>query len=214
MTPVRLAFLDAASSAATLLADPAVADRWGEPSAVSGFSVGGLAMHLAAQIFNAEGALDREPDDLPQVTLLEHYARSDWYTGEAESTAEANQDIVQGSEASAAGGPAEMVATVQRCLARLREGLPYQAPGRLGQMPWWRWTLTFDDLLVTRLMEIAVHSDDLAASIGVPTPELPPAVMEPVLALLSALALRRHGATALLRAYSRAERAPASISAF
>ncbi len=29
-------------------------------------------------------------------------------------------------------------------------------------MAWWRWTLTFDDLLVTRMMEIAVHSDDLA----------------------------------------------------
>ncbi len=47
MTPVRLAFLDAATSAAALLADPAVAAGWSGPSALPGFSVGGLAVHLA-----------------------------------------------------------------------------------------------------------------------------------------------------------------------
>jgi hypothetical protein len=63
-------------------------------------------------------------------------------------------------------------------------------------------------------MELAVHSDDLAASVGVPTPELPPAAAELVLGLLTQLSIRRHGATAVLRTLSRAERAPGTITAF
>jgi hypothetical protein len=66
---------------------------------------------------------------------------------------------------------------------------------------------------VTRLLEIAVHTDDLAVSVGVPTPSLPAAVLDPVLHLLLRLAARRHGPTAVLRALSRAERAPVNISA-
>jgi uncharacterized protein (TIGR03083 family) len=214
MTPVRLAFLDAATSASELLSDRAVATGWSEPSALAGFSVGGLAAHLASQVTNAELALDLEIPDHPHVALLDHYARSLWFDGEADDRSQSNQNIVAGGETTAAEGPEAMLARVNRSLARLREELPGQAPGRLGVMPWWTWTLTLDDLLVTRMMEIAVHSDDLAVSVGVPTPTLPPVVVEPVLGLLSQLALRRHGATALLRAYSRSERAPASISAF
>jgi hypothetical protein len=74
--------------------------------------------------------------------------------------------------------------------------------------------LTLDDLLITRMMEIAVHNDDLAVSVGMPTPELPPTVLDPVFDLLTRLAIRRHGPTAVLRALSRAERAPGTISAF
>jgi len=79
-------------------------------------------------------------------------------------------------------------------------------------MPGWPgWAPT---LLVTSMMEIAVHSDDLAVSVGVDPPRLPDAVVDPVLVLLTHLSAGRHGPTAVLRALSRAERAPASISAF
>jgi hypothetical protein len=63
------------------------------------------------------------------------------------------------------------------------------------------------------MMEICVHADDLAASVGLPTPEFPPGVTAPVVDLLAQLAAQRHGATAVIRALSRAERAPASIAA-
>jgi hypothetical protein len=213
MTPVRSAFLDAATSAATLLADPAVAAGWNRPSALSGFSIGGLGVHLASQVLNVEGALDREIPDLPHVTLVEHYLRSPWFES-GETGDEVNQSIVTGSESGAVDGPAATNAAMGRALNRLREDLPRQAHDRLGFMPWWRWTLSFDDLLITRTMEIAVHSDDLACSVGLPTPRLPDAAMEPVLGLLYRLALHQHGPTAMLRAFSRSERAPKSISAF
>jgi hypothetical protein len=63
-------------------------------------------------------------------------------------------------------------------------------------------------------MEISVHSDDVAASLGIEAPSLPDAVLGPVLGLLTRLAVRRHGQSAVVAAFSRAERAPARINAF
>jgi hypothetical protein len=36
-----------------------------------------------------------------------------------------------------------------------------------------RWFLRFDDFLLTFLVELVVHTDDLAVSVGIPTPDLP-----------------------------------------
>lgn len=80
-------------------------------------------------------------------------------------------------------------------------------------LPWGPWSLSLDDFLITRMLEITVHCDDLACSVGVETPTQPSAVVDPVVALLSQLAVQRHGATAVLRALSRAERAPDTIAA-
>lgn len=63
-------------------------------------------------------------------------------------------------------------------------------------------------------MELVVHADDLAVSVAVPTPPLPATTTEPVVDLLSRLAVRRHGSTALIRALARTERAPDTIAAF
>ena len=64
-----------------------------------------------------------------------------------------------------------------------------------------------------RMMELAVHMDDLCFSVELDTPQLPDAAFDPVLVLLARLAARRHGQSALLRALARAERNPAAINA-
>jgi hypothetical protein len=64
------------------------------------------------------------------------------------------------------------------------------------------------------MLEIAVHDDDLAYSVGLPAPELPQEVTGMVITLLAALATDRHGPVAMIRALTRAERAPGSIAAF
>lgn len=81
-------------------------------------------------------------------------------------------------------------------------------------IPWQGWALTTADFLVTRMMEIVVHSDDLAAGMDLPTPQFPDDVVRPVLGLLTAVSLERHGQTALVRTLSRTQRAPATVSAF
>ncbi len=212
MTGIGLAFVEAAGSALALIRDPAVVDRWTEASALRGFTVGGLAAHLGSQVLSADRALHEPVPPVETVGLLDHYARSLWVGAPLDEGA--NAQILTGGEDAAGQGPQAVAVKVNEALARLTAALPAESGTRIVHLPWWSWSLSLDDLLVTRMMEIAVHSDDLAVSVGLPTPPLPAAVLEPVLDLLARLATRRHGATALLRAYSRAERAPASIAAF
>ena len=81
-------------------------------------------------------------------------------------------------------------------------------------VPWQGWALTAHDFLVTRLMEIVVHSDDLAASVDVPTPEFPDGAVRAVLGLLTG---RRRPAARPDRRGAGAQPSaagPASVSAF
>jgi hypothetical protein len=96
----------------------------------------------------------------------------------------------------------------------LRAKLPGEPAGRTVFLPWGPWSLSLDDMLRTRMMEIVVHGDDLAYSVGRSASQPPEAAASAAIGLLSTLALRKHGTAAIVRALSRAERAPASIAAF
>jgi len=207
----RSAYLEAAEAAASLLADARVRARWGEPSALAGMSVGALAAHLARQVVLVPVALAEPRGDAEPVAVDEHYARAAWVGRDAED--EANVAIARTASGESAAGPDATLARVTDTLVVLRTGLAAEPADRQVRPPWLTWALTLDDFLLTRMLEIAVHVDDLAVSIDAPTPDLPVEVTEPVLALLTRLAARRHGAVAVLRALSRRERAPETISA-
>lgn len=209
---VRAAYLEAAESAAALLVDPAVTAAWEAPSALAKLSVGGLAGHLARQVTRAQEVVTADPPAEPPISLLDHYARSAWVGADLDD--DVNVGVRATSEQEAADGVAALATRVGAALGALRVALPAAPADRVVHLPWGPWSLSLDDFLMTRLMEIAVHSDDLAVSVDVPTPPLPAPVLDPVLTLLSQLAVRRHGAIAVLRALSRAERAPATIAAF
>jgi hypothetical protein len=70
-----------------------------------------------------------------------------------------------------------------------------------------------NDFLLTRVMELVVHADDLAVSLGIATPPMPEAATEATIQLLSRIAAWRHGPLSVVRALARRERAPASIAA-
>jgi hypothetical protein len=212
MISTRDAFVQAAASAAALLGEPPVAVAWDSASALPEFGVAGLAGHLARQVMAVPRVLERPaPADQP-VSLLDHYTRVSWIGADLDD--DANVEIRRGGADEAAGGAAALAARTGAAAETLRTTLAAEPAGRLVRPSWVSWTLTLDDFLITRMMEIAVHSDDLAVSVGVATPSLPPAVLGPVLDLLTRLAVRRHGPTAVLRALSRSERAPATIAAF
>jgi Mycothiol maleylpyruvate isomerase N-terminal domain len=216
MNPVREAYLEAAASALALISAREVAAAWHTPSALTGFRVDGLAGHLAWQVLCVPRALAATlatgPDGTGPISLDEHYARSRWLDSGIDD--ESNVGIRSFGEDLAADGADALTSHTGTVLAELRAALPAEAPDRTVRLPWAEWSLTLDDLLITRTMEIAVHADDLAVSVGVATPALAPAALAPVFDLLTRLAVRRHGPTAVLRALSRAERAPATISAF
>lgn len=80
-------------------------------------------------------------------------------------------------------------------------------------VPWQGWALRRDDFLTTRLLEIVVHTADLAASLALPTPRFPESAFVPVRDLLVRLAVQRHGQGAFVSTLTRRERAQ-NISAF
>lgn len=207
-------FVDAARTALDLAATPEVKAAWTSESSCAGMTVGGLAHHLVQQAGHTVRLLALEPVAEPPIPLLEHYARAAWV--EAGPDDEANVSVREGADAAAAAGPDDVLAHGGATLARLPEALR-EHHGRIPdqvRIPWQGWSLTTDDFLVTRAMEIVVHADDLASSVGLTTPEFPDDVIAAVLGLLSGVAVRRHGQTAVVRALSRPQRAPGSVSAF
>ncbi|MEV6859866.1 maleylpyruvate isomerase N-terminal domain-containing protein [Streptosporangium subroseum] len=211
MAQIRELYLTAAASVAKLIAAPEVATAWREPSALPKLSVQGLAGHLAGQIFFIPKMLAEPVPTEELISIREYYARASWIGSDIDDPF--NTLIRTSGEQDATDGPAALAGRVEATVQELRTVLP-AAPSRPVRRPTWgAWSISLDDFVTSRLLEIAVHSDDLAHSVGIPTPELPAEAVETVVDLLSRIALRRHGATNVLRALSRAERAPASISA-
>jgi hypothetical protein len=204
------AYLNAALAAADLIGGPLIAAHWGEPSALAEFSVGGLTVHMARQITNVPSVLKQNTGT--PISVLDHYASVAWVG--APLDAQINVTIRADAEAEAADGPAALAARTRDALLQLSAMLPGMDPDTPAFLPWTGWSLTADGFLTTRLLEIVIHADDLAASVGLPAATMPAEATDIVLVLLTRLAARRHGSAAVLRAFSRRERAPESIVAF
>lgn len=208
---VKDAYLEAAAQAVALLNSPDVEACWGKTSALTQWTVGGLAGHLAYQIFSVGPVLHEPESDQEPIPLLEHYARAVWI--DAPLDGEVNAGIRAKGEGMSADGAQPLRERARAALAEQRVGLAELRGERSVFIPQTGWALSLDDFLVTRLMELAVHMDDLAVSVGTDAPELSPSALEPVLTLLTGLSVRRHGQAAVLRALTRVERAPGSVNA-
>ena len=210
------AFLSAVDLSVELAARPEVREAWGRESACDGMTVGGLTHHLVRQAGNTVLGLQADPDpaaaDAPVIALQEHYARAAWV--EAGPDDEANVSIREADNDAAGVGPDVVLELGREWAAQLPGLLAAPRSPDTFFIRWQGWSLTTEDFLTTRMMEMVVHGDDLAASVGVDTPTYPDAVARPVLDLLVGVAVRQHGQTAVVRGLSRPQRAPGTISAF
>lgn len=209
-------FPEVARVAADLIRHPEVARRWGDESACAGMTVGALANHLAGQAHNVVLLLAQAPHHGSPITAVEHYRRAAWVT--AGHDGEANVGIRESGEQEAATGCADLLTRVDHDLAALPAALEPALRGTRDPdtvlVPWQGWSLSTAQFLLTRTMEALVHSDDLAASIGVDTPRFPDEAADAVLGLLASVAAERHGQAAVLRALSRPQRSTGPVSAF
>ncbi|MEH0933947.1 maleylpyruvate isomerase N-terminal domain-containing protein [Micromonospora psammae] len=206
---IRPAFLDAAETAMALLRNPILAEQWSSPSALPDFSTGGLARHLANQVTQTVTFLAAPPGE-SAISVLEHFTGNAWVTSGVGSAD--NIDIRRRSEQTAAATTArELADAVDAALTDLGATVTAQPPDRIVDLG--DWGLKVDDFLLTRVMELVVHTDDLAVSLGLPTPPMPQTATEATIQLLSSLAAWRHGSLNVIRALARQERAPTSISA-
>ena len=204
------AFPVAASIALDLVRRPEVSDAWLRPSSLPKMSVGALACHLGRQTVRAAELLPAATDVAPLDSADAHYARAAWVTSTSTDDP-ANDRSADDDEA--ALGPVALHDRTTGALETVRGLLASGAARDVVLVPWQGWSLRRADFLLTRLLEIVVHSDDLAVSIGVPTPEFPDEAFTPVRDLLVGLAVRRHGQAAVISTLARRERTRV-ISAF
>jgi hypothetical protein len=203
-------FLEAAATSADFIHSPAVLAAWDQPSALPRMSVRALAAHLGRQVFLTADVLRASEGEPPVLTLLEHYQRVAWIGKDVDDPV--NVETREGAEKLATAGAAALADRVRKATEEIRTA--FTSPDRTVWLPWTGWSLTLDDYLSTRLLEIVIHSDDLVVSVGVEGPVLPEAATDATLVLLTRLAARRHGVAPVLRALSRHERAPEAINAF
>lgn len=199
---VRAAFLSTGRVAADLLAMPEVETAWDSPSALPEFTVRGLAGHLLRATGSVEAYLDRPEPDGDPVSAAEYYVKA---VEEPDIHSDVHRAIRQRGEDEAAGGFAAVRDRSYELLERLRERLAAEPQGRKVRA-YKDIVLTIDDYLVTRLIELVVHVDDLAVSVRVPPPELPREATDAAIETLVEVALLKHGDLAVLRALTRRER--------
>ncbi|MFY9915912.1 MAG: maleylpyruvate isomerase N-terminal domain-containing protein [Nocardioidaceae bacterium] len=205
--------IHAVDQLADLVGRPEVAEAWTQESSCSGMSVGGLTRHLGDQAVNIVKLLrpdNQAPPDVETIAVLEHYARAVWLREDLEG--DANRSIRESADRQASTGHEVAVTTLAAARGDLEAVLADAPPTTY--IPWQGWALATDDFLVTRLMEMVVHADDLAVSVDVDPPRFEESVLDPVLRLLTGIAVRRHGQDALVRTLSRPDRAPQEVSAF
>jgi hypothetical protein len=210
MTSIRDQYLTAARTALALAEDDAVAKAWTGPSALTGFTVGGLAAHLLQQITSVTAGLAADHAGKETVGLFEHYDRAAWLAADVDN--DYNTGIREGGERAAEAGPATVLAEAASALSALETALAAMDGTETSGNTRWPYAMTLDDFLCTRLMEIVVHGDDLACSAGVDTPVFDQDAFDTAAWMLARLAVKRHGQANLVRALARSERAPASIS--
>jgi hypothetical protein len=201
-TDVRRAFLAAVDAARTLLLMSAVPRRWQAASALPEFTLRGLAGHLvraATTVLDDMRAPEPAGEPLPAAAYLARIPPAPALDSDL-----ARAVRQRGEHMAAAGLPA-LLAALDGARAELERVLSLQPPTRRvavlgGQV------MLLDDYLLTRILELLVHTDDLAASAGLPERPLPSAALELALRHLLDVARLRHGDLAVLRAFTRRER--------
>lgn len=206
-------FLQAAATAGELIGAEATADRWEQPSLLAGYTVGGLAGHLARGVLRVEVYLDRPAPPAEAITTdaAGYFAAALGDDDPVDSAA--HRQVRERARQTAADGPGALAAEVGAARRRLTERVrrvdtdrPVTVHGEL--------CLPLVEYLRTRLVELVVHGDDLASSLDRPVPDsLPEAAYRPVAEVLAGLAVHRMGGLSVVRGLARRERHPEAVRA-
>jgi len=210
MTRLDGVFPIAGAVALDLIQRAEVCDQWRQPSALPKMSIGALACHLGRQVVLTAELLP-VPTEVPPLDSADtHYQRAAWVTTTSPDDPPNDRST---DDTEAALGAAALRDRTAGALEEVRRLLTAGAARDVILIPWQGWSLRRGDFLLTRMLEIVVHADDLAISLDIPTPEFPAEVFTPVRDLLVRLAVNRHGQSAVISALTRSERTRV-ISAF
>ncbi|HZJ27691.1 MAG TPA: maleylpyruvate isomerase N-terminal domain-containing protein [Acidimicrobiia bacterium] len=201
-------FFEACELASRVMNDHAVAHSWGDPSALDGFTVGGIAAHLYAATRRFEVALDEDVAERPQVVDLPAFYGLNRVNDPGELTAGWHPLLREDAERRAAHGPEAVAERFGAVVARLQNRLRAESPERL--IPVWTIADGATPLRVyvaTRVVELVVHADDLAVSVNLEALAIPRSAALVVLDVFVEMARHRSGDLDVIRAFARRERA-------
>ncbi len=204
------AFLDAVELAADVVGDTRVAGFWDLPSVLEGYTVGGLAGHLVLATERLQQVLEADPPSSSPVAPIAHYyglARID-----TDLDRPLHRAVRDAGSRIAELGPEGLAVRFTALVTHFRNVLPGSDPGRLVPVVLGDGRPSrLDDYVATRVVELLVHSDDLAVSTGLPEISVPPGSADIAIEALVLVARARHGDVAVLRALARRERSNAEI---
>lgn len=196
MSVLGAQYVAAADELVALFESPELERRWQSASALEGWTVGILAGHLA-RVVSVPRYVVAEPPPTGPPTAADglSFGRS------------AERDLVARENATqyAGGSPRSLLARYRDDLAAVTAQFEAQPLDRLVLTKGTR-VVALDDYLIGRALELFVHADDLAVSLGLATPPPPEELMTRVLELLVTSARTRHGDVPVLRAFTRRER--------
>lgn len=204
MNETREIYLSAAAAAVAIVTDDATAACWSGDSVLPGMSVGVLASHLARSVLQVGWFLDGDiTGEAPAVPASTYYAR---LSGTSDRDSALNTGVESRGAETAQRGPVRVASEAQSALTALQVRLPAEPADRrvaVAHRPGEE--LLLDEYLRTRLVEIAVHIEDLALSVGSDA-RAPGAAVSMAAELLIDAARERHGDAAVVRALTRRER--------
>jgi hypothetical protein len=196
-------FHRAGQAAIDVIASRQVGLRWNDRSVLVGYPVGGLAAHLGRALTTVEIYLDAAPPgvdaavaDAPTYFAL---ALADHDPVDSEFHAKVRE---RGNTAAAAG-QAALVVELRDVHTRLaaRRLDPDRQIAVLGGT-----VMSLSAYLETRLVELVIHTVDLADSVGLPIPSIDETVWESVAHTVTETALRRNDAMSVALGLARPDR--------
>ena len=197
------AYLECVDQARTLLDVEELERRWDHPSPLEAMTLGDLAAHLSRAVLTVAGYLDAGSDD-PPVDAPGYYLALPAVRAPALDDALA-RSVRERARLSAGGGAAGVREEWDRERETLGRRLTGMDGGRV--MAVRGSAMRLEDYLVTRMVEVVVHSDDLAVGLDVAGPAFPEEAWSAVLDCLWQVARRSADPLAIVRRMTRVERA-------
>lgn len=206
-------FRSALPVAIELVSCAAVAGAWHRPSALPGYTIGGLAAHLARAVHTVvDYALQgSEPDEpLADAAHLDAVTYFLDVLGDHDPRSSAFHESVRARGVLAAqGGPATVAHDLRAAVDDLAD-LTLD-PDRSIEVIGGR-RIRLAEYLDTRLVELALHGDDLATSVGLDSPPFDAQVWHRVATTLVGVVRARTGDRDLALSLARAERRPRPVA--
>jgi hypothetical protein len=201
------AYLGAVDWLRGLLGRSEVVGAWPEPSAIAGYTVGGVASHAVHSVLWLEQLLrDVAPVGLRSVTLLEYFGPN--RVEGSDDMDPFSASLRAAGEAFAQTGPDIVVAacvTARDELVGLLTNASAARPVPVVRVPGGQ--VRLDQYLRTRVLELIVHGDDVVCSVaGMSVASPPPESVATCLGVCLELARARTGDFPVLRAFTRRER--------